>query len=308
MESSAHRASGWRLANCALQLYGFLLLWAALRCTSLAFWEVRPLRRYTNWNLLTFALCVLELMVRKGHSLLAAFVVPNSIAICMSFYAGLTLLEWDLFTAWAEQELQEYKAEGALNISEAVEHFRDDLGAQTQSTWMPFNFFWTTVLPELQDGLNHPLEYAAAFHAGSFVLHVIPAIIAWRSLRPRVTTHLPWWAIGALSSGFHMAWALSVNGSLYLNEIYFSAPNRVWWACWISGALTHVGVAYLMRGDLDPGDTAGFQPPRRFGRMLPKLDVSHGYVEKPREETPEFASVRRRVARRTGRIRRERRS
>jgi len=241
-EAPSRIAVAWQLAVHAC-------VFVALRLFAGAMWEQKPFRRYTNWNLITYGACLLELFLLRrseGRSLLAAFVTTNSVAVCFSFYVGVFLLDWEIFIAWTQQELAEFASVGKVDATHAAEDLFEAVGESEQGSWLPFAAFWDKLLPELQDGINHPLEFAAAFHLGSFLLHVVPAIVAWRSLAPRAKTAMPWWVIGLVSSTFHMAWAMSVNGSLYLNDVYFNAPDHVWWGCWVSGSMAHLGTAYLL--------------------------------------------------------------
>ena len=237
---------GGRLASTVWTILAICLIWGGLRTMAHYNWDQRPLRRYTNWNLIIYGVCLVELLLRQGRSYLAPFVTTNSIAICASFYIGVLGLDFEIFVDWAKVELQALASTGVVDAHQAEEDLMHSISESEEDSWMPFGSVWAKVYPEIADGIDHPLEFAAAFHVGSFLIHVVPAIVAWRYLRPRAALVMPWTILGAVSSSFHLVWALSVAGSLYLNEVYFNAPNEVWWACWVSGTIAHCASAYLI--------------------------------------------------------------
>jgi len=228
-------------------IFGIISLFTALRVLAHFLWERKPFRRYTNWNLISYALVVLNLLWTK-KSLFAQFIITNSIAICVSFYVGVFLLDFDMVVEWARIELKDFASDPAVTILDAEDHLLAAISESQNGSWIPFQWSFQQILPELRDGINHPLEYVAAFHIGSFFVHVVPAYFAWKLFRDKCSIQATWWITGGLSAMFHLAWAFSIAGGIYLDKVYFVAPKFVWQCCFVSAVLTHFGVAYALSG------------------------------------------------------------
>eukprot|EP00928_Gymnodinium_smaydae_P030161 TRINITY_DN22490_c0_g3_i1.p1 TRINITY_DN22490_c0_g3~~TRINITY_DN22490_c0_g3_i1.p1 ORF type:complete len:303 (-),score=22.20 TRINITY_DN22490_c0_g3_i1:99-962(-) len=274
-----------------LELLAHVLLWIILRNMvhdEGETYSVLNYRRYTSWNLTIFGLCMCELLWRRGqHSFLAAFSIVNSIAVNTAFYAGTLTMDLENLVQWARIELKDL---ATPRVDSTTPQELMLAAVNSSQTWTSYvtNTMQVASL-ELTDGINHHLEYAAVFHIGAFVQHAVPAFIAWRYWRSSVTVTMPWWLFGLVSSGFHMAWALSVNGSLILSDIYFPVPDIVWCFSWIAGSIAHMLTAYFVLG----GSTRMTKPqsnsPR--GRGSSKASKSKGSSNAPaRQRSPRTAA------------------